>query len=231
MKRHQDRIRAGLADVNRRLAEHSEHHTGGRAFLHDSLRLLTDARRAYAQSGDADRRRARVEAAAIALEGEAPDFETVFEEAKALFEEEDARVLLWIDRADLAWTVARPVRVRGTDAAGAWVLPGAPLTIAGDGACFSAGADFRSVIQRDDGDGPAQAPHERSFAMYQPFLSVLDLDVPVIGALNGHAVGGGFGLALATDIRVGARGGRYGANFARLGLHPGMAISLSLIHI
>ena len=56
LKRHQDRIRAGLADINRRLAEHSEHHTGGRAFLHDSLRLLTDAHRAYAHSGDADRR-------------------------------------------------------------------------------------------------------------------------------------------------------------------------------
>ena len=56
LKRHQDRIRAGLADVNRRLAEHSEHHTGGRAFLHDSLRLITDAHRAYAHSGDDDRR-------------------------------------------------------------------------------------------------------------------------------------------------------------------------------
>ncbi|CCH76146.1 hypothetical protein BN12_110002 [Nostocoides japonicum T1-X7] len=56
LKRHQDRIRAGLTDVNRRLAEHDEHHTGGRAFLHDSLRLLTDAHHAYTRSGDADRR-------------------------------------------------------------------------------------------------------------------------------------------------------------------------------
>ncbi len=56
LKRHQDRIRAGLADVNRRLAEHGEHHTGGRVFLHDSLRLLTDAHRAYTHSDDADRR-------------------------------------------------------------------------------------------------------------------------------------------------------------------------------
>ncbi|GAA2519736.1 recombinase family protein [Rarobacter incanus] len=56
LKRHQDRIRTGLADVNRRLAEHSEHHTGGRAFLHDSLRLLTDAHRTYVHSDDANRR-------------------------------------------------------------------------------------------------------------------------------------------------------------------------------
>ncbi len=56
LKRHQDRIRTGLADVERRLAEHDEHHTGGRAFLHDSLRLLTEAHRAYAHSDDRNRR-------------------------------------------------------------------------------------------------------------------------------------------------------------------------------
>lgn len=56
LKRHQDRIRAGLADIQQRLAEHDEHHTGGRAFLHDSLRLLTDAHHAYARSDDGNRR-------------------------------------------------------------------------------------------------------------------------------------------------------------------------------
>ena len=58
--------------------------------------------------------------------------------------------------------------------------------------------------------------------------SVLDLEVPVIGALNGHAVGGGFGLALLCDLRIAALEARYGANFTRLGLHPGMAITYLL---
>ncbi|GAB3623748.1 hypothetical protein GCM10027418_18320 [Mariniluteicoccus endophyticus] len=56
LKRHQDRIREGLADVNQCLAEHDEHHADSRAFLHDSLRLLTDAHHAYTRSGDANRR-------------------------------------------------------------------------------------------------------------------------------------------------------------------------------
>ena len=56
LKRHQDRIRVGLADIEHRLREHDEQHVGGRAFLHDSLRLLTDAHRAYAHSDDGGRR-------------------------------------------------------------------------------------------------------------------------------------------------------------------------------
>ncbi|WP_454301995.1 hypothetical protein [Salana multivorans] len=56
LKRHQDRVRAGLADIEHRLREHDELHVGGRAFLHDSLRLLTAAHRAYAHSDDGSRR-------------------------------------------------------------------------------------------------------------------------------------------------------------------------------
>lgn len=56
LKRHQDRIRAGLADIKQRLAQHDEQHAGGRAFLHDSLRLLTDAHHAYTHSDDGNRR-------------------------------------------------------------------------------------------------------------------------------------------------------------------------------
>ena len=56
LKKHQDRIRVGLADITQRLAEHDTRHTGARAFLHDSLRLLTDAHTAYQRSGDSSRR-------------------------------------------------------------------------------------------------------------------------------------------------------------------------------
>jgi len=104
------------------------------------------------------------------------------------------------------------------------------VVIAARGRSFCAGADFKTGAQRSPGSQPLQ-PNERSFAMYQPFLSVLDLEVPVIGALSGHAIGGGLGLALVCDIRVANRDARYGANFTRLGLHPGMATTYLLPRI
>ena len=97
------------------------------------------------------------------------------------------------------------------------------VIVRGEGRCFSAGADLKANLQTGGG-----LPHERSYAMYAPFLSLLDVEVPVIGALNGHAVGGGFGLALTCDIRIGNREAKYGANFARLGFGSGMAISYVL---
>ena len=102
------------------------------------------------------------------------------------------------------------------------------LVVTGRGKSFCAGADFKSQIQRGGGDGRKVLPNERSFAMYSPFLSLLEIEVPVIGALNGHAIGGGLGLALVCDIRVANKDSKYGANFTKLGLHPGMATTYFL---
>lgn len=101
------------------------------------------------------------------------------------------------------------------------------VVITGRGNCFSAGADFRSQIQRQD-QRLKRLPHEQSWSMYAPFLSVRNIEVPTIAAMNGHAVGGGFGLALACDLRIANRQAKYGANFVRLGLTPGMGITGSL---
>ncbi|MBW1760756.1 MAG: enoyl-CoA hydratase/isomerase family protein [Deltaproteobacteria bacterium] len=99
------------------------------------------------------------------------------------------------------------------------------LVMTGRGRCFSAGADLRSSMQRSDLGKPSR---DASFAMYEPFLRVLDVEVPVLAAMNGHAVGGGFGLTLLADIRVANLDAKYGANFARLGIHSGLGISYLL---
>lgn len=51
---------------------------------------------------------------------------------------------------------------------------------------------------------------------------VLSTPLPVIAAMEGHAVGGGFALGLCADIVVIARESRYGCNFMDYGITPGM---------
>lgn len=96
------------------------------------------------------------------------------------------------------------------------------VIITGTGTSFSAGADFRSTLLTDPGAAPAP---DHQYDVYAPFLEVLDIKVPVIAAMQGHAIGGGLGLSLACDLRIANADAKYGANFTRLGMAPGMALS------
>jgi polyketide biosynthesis enoyl-CoA hydratase PksI len=59
--------------------------------------------------------------------------------------------------------------------------------------------------------------------LLQPLVGqIFGFPVPIIGALEGHALGGGLMLALFCDILVAAENSRYGANFTSLGFTPGM---------
>ena len=98
------------------------------------------------------------------------------------------------------------------------------LIITGTGQSFCAGADL-TELNIDPKDG---SPSDVLMDVYRPFLNIRDIEVPVIAAMNGHAIGGGLGLALICDIRVASKNSKYGANFARLGIHSGMAISYML---
>ncbi len=96
------------------------------------------------------------------------------------------------------------------------VLTGAPPA-------FSAGGDLDMLAElgrkaRDE-DFDA-APFMGEF--YARFLAVRRSPVPVIAAVNGHAVGAGLCVALACDLRIVASEAKLGLNFAKLGLHPGM---------
>ena len=56
LKRHQDRIRAGLADIDRRLASEYEGNEGARGQLTAALRLLVDCANLYARTNDQSKR-------------------------------------------------------------------------------------------------------------------------------------------------------------------------------
>ena len=60
---------------------------------------------------------------------------------------------------------------------------------------------------------------------------ILDLPVPVIAAMAGHAIGGGLALGLCADLVLIARESRYGASFMNMGFTPGMGMTQLFEHV
>jgi enoyl-CoA hydratase/carnithine racemase len=89
------------------------------------------------------------------------------------------------------------------------------LTGAGERA-FCAGGDLK---ERDGmTEGAWRAQHELFERM---FVALMELPLPVIAAVNGHAFGGGMELALACDFIYAARNARFALSEVSLGIMPG----------
>ena len=150
-------------------------------------------------------------------------------EAAVLYEVEDAIATITLNRPENRNSMTPDV-LKGLGSAVQKIRDDKSIRcviITGRGKSFCAGADFKDRPAPDD-DAPVLQPHERSYAVYANFLSLLDIEVPVIAAMQGHAIGGGLGLAVVCDLRVANCEARYGANFVRLGLHPGMSMTYLL---
>ena len=96
------------------------------------------------------------------------------------------------------------------------------LVLTGTGSVFSAGYDLGNLEGRE-----FEESAEKLVA--HPFHEALEaleaFPFPVIGQINGHAIGGGLELALTCDIRLAAEGVRVGMPPAKLGLiysHTGL---------
>lgn len=94
------------------------------------------------------------------------------------------------------------------------------LIITGSGRAFSSGGNLDMLELRTHKSFAENKKELKKF--YQLFLSIKTLSIPVIAAINGAAVGAGFCLALACDLRYAASTAKMGANFSKLGLAPGM---------
>ncbi|GAA2602408.1 enoyl-CoA hydratase-related protein [Actinomadura fulvescens] len=95
------------------------------------------------------------------------------------------------------------------------------VVLTGAGSAFSSGGDLSWLA---DTNAVAVPPlRDRMLEFYRTWLAIRDLEVPTIAAINGHAVGAGFALALACDLRYAAADAKLLVPFTALGLHPGMA--------
>jgi len=90
------------------------------------------------------------------------------------------------------------------------------IVLCSTGRHFCAGADFSGT-----GDAGARA-------LYTQAVRLFAAATPVVAAVQGAAIGGGLGLALSADFRVAGPSSRFAANFARLGIHHGFGLTVTL---
>lgn len=98
------------------------------------------------------------------------------------------------------------------------------VLVTGAGDAFCAGADVKAVL-------PEHANrHVRRLTLHlhAAVQSISHMEKPVVAAVNGVAAGGGMGLALACDVRLGSEKTRFKPAYLRIGLVPDGGITHSL---
>ena len=94
------------------------------------------------------------------------------------------------------------------------------LILTGEGKFFSAGADINAFAKAiEEGDAP-QLIRDLTGILHPLLVRMRQSPTICVAALNGACAGGGLGLALACDIRIGSRGAKMAASYAGMGLSP-----------
>lgn len=97
------------------------------------------------------------------------------------------------------------------------------VVLCAQGKSFCAGADFANRPATGANNEGGASKH-----LYKEATRIFRTKKPIVAAVQGAAIGGGLGLALATDFRVTCSEARFSANFNRLGFHPGFSLTYTL---
>ena len=99
------------------------------------------------------------------------------------------------------------------------------VIVRGAGQNFSVGGHRDMLTKLADPKMSAKARHDFMLGFYDRWLSLLDVPVPVIAAIEGDCIGVAPIFACASDICVADETANFQITFAGLGLYPGMAMS------
>jgi len=123
----------------------------------------------------------------------------------------------------LAWSVVEAVdKAAGDD--DVWVV-----AITGSGDAFCAGLDLSSGSEPYHPKSPMAAQLDDISWVGEFLLAIRKrCDKPVVGGVNGVAVGAGLGLAMAADVRLVARSARLMAGYTRIGGSPDAGLTITL---
>ncbi len=97
------------------------------------------------------------------------------------------------------------------------------LLMTGAGSAFSAGGNILDMAERggDFAGDPAECAERYRQGIQRIPLALHDVEVPIIAAVNGPAIGAGFDLANMADIRIASTQAKFGETFLNLGIIPG----------
>ena len=97
------------------------------------------------------------------------------------------------------------------------------VILTGEGAAFSAGGNVKNMKEKKGNfSGSSVALRERyRYGIHRIVRAVWNIEVPVIAAVNGAAVGLGNDVACLADIRIASKNARFGVTFLKIGLIPG----------
>jgi len=96
------------------------------------------------------------------------------------------------------------------------------VILTGAGTAFSSGGNVRDMGRYFSGEmTPIELRREYRLGIQKLPLALFNLEVPVIAAVNGAAIGAGLDLACMCDIRVASEQARFAESFVKLGIIPG----------
>jgi len=96
------------------------------------------------------------------------------------------------------------------------------VVITGAGPAFSSGGDIPTMQQQAAQDvSPMRIREDYRQGIQRLPLSLFHLEVPVIAAVNGPAIGAGLDLACMCDLRVASERAKFAESFVKLGIIPG----------
>ncbi len=100
------------------------------------------------------------------------------------------------------------------------------VILTGAGKAFCAGLDLKELATSEAEAG--QLAGEEGIRMIE---AMRKLDKPIIGAINGFAITGGFELALACDVLICSSDAKFADTHARIGIMPGWGLSQILCRV
>lgn len=138
----------------------------------------------------------------------------------------DRVATLTLDRDDLRNALTGTALVDDIVSVAEWINADdtiSVLIVTGNGSAFSSGGNVKDMANRggDFGGDVAEVATRYRRGIQRIPLALQQVEVPIIAAVNGPAIGAGFDLANMADIRIASTAAKFGETFLNLGIIPG----------